>query len=635
MVAFKPITKPRPFLKLPLLFFLLFPIACSPTLSLHINPATSQLTITDHRTHQSWPQQSLTSTSQQTLLTRTASQFLFDCHLPATQRNGFPTSAHFHLTLKITHDDLDLTFTNQTPNQELLSVDYPYTFLPPFADPQTIYPHAEGMLIPATITDPNYLPIPDTEDPGIYSGLGCYCACIGLTSPSTGQGLLTLFDSPELTGFRFHTFSNLSLPTLHIAADKFHITRPVHFILHFSPTGGYVSLARRYRQYIADSGRHVTLADKHSPVPGSTIFWLHGSLPEISSIAASLPAAGVQRAIINLQNPDIVRGDPPPHLADTIRSISSQGYLVSRYDQYRDCFEPNPHAGGYDQINRDAWPDSVVHSADGSLLSGFGPHSGVISPNLGLALAKSHIPADLAAHPYTARFLDCLGSIGFGEGVDFSPIHPSTVYDARRAREQTLQFARSQKPTGSGPSVPLPLGTECGNDYLLPHLDWVEGPETLVRYANLPVGDGPKPPTKTYSINISPKYRIPFYSLVHHDEVLITFRWEDGLGALPPYDRDKELWCILDGNPPLYFLSPPSWLAQRDSIARREKELGPWLRQVAGRQMLSHEFLTPDHQIQQSTFTNHLTATVNFSDHPHTLPSGTTIPPKSYLLSRP
>jgi hypothetical protein len=218
--------------------------------------------------------------------------------------------------------------------------------------------------------------------------------------------------------------------------------------------------------------------------------------------------------------------------------------------------------------------------------------------------------------------MDCYGSVGLGEGVDWSPAHPSDVFQARAAREQTLGFVRS---------MGLAVGTECGNDYLLPWLDWVEGPMTLVRWSGLEVGDGPKTPGRDYAVSISPKYRIPFYSLVHHDEVVITWRWEDGLGAVPAFDRDKELWCVLYGNPPLYFMDRTTWTARRAEIQRREHGLGPWLRHVAGRCMRSHRFLTADHFVQEATFDDGSTAVVNFGSQSYELGDGRTVPAQGYL----
>ena len=43
--------------------------------------------------------------------------------------------------------------------------------------------------------------------------------------------------------------------------------------------------------------------------------------------------------------------------------------------------------------------------------------------------------------------------------------------------------------------------------------------------------------------------------------------------------------------------------------------------------MLSHEWLTADHAVQQTRFANGVTVTVNFGDAPFTLPDGTPLGP--------
>lgn len=611
-----------------LALLILFGLGCATNhhpLRMTIDPADGALRVTDLRNGQQWRQRWIGSEAQsrQSVVEQKKNQWVLSCGFPGVTRAGKPGVARFEVTIDIAGDDLHFSMTNQSTGQ-WRAVEYPYVFEPPSTatHPQIIYPHGEGMLTPAQLTDPDFIQLADSDEEGIYSGLGAYMACLGVVDDLRGAGMLAIWETPELAGYRWARVDGLSLPVLHIGNDKYHIDRPQKFIFHFSDHGGYVALAGRYREYIQQIGRHVTLAQKHSPVGGASVFWLHDSIPNLSEMVREMAADGIGPAIINIQHPGIVKGEPPSGLADLCREISSCGFLASRYDQYRDCFAPNPADGGYEQINRDAWPDAVVRKEDGSMLSGFGANSGVINPEIGLVMAKSHIPADLRDHPYTARFMDCYGSIGFGEGVDWSPAHPCDVYRTRWARQKTLQAVRS---------LGLAVGTECGNDYLLPWLDWVEGPMTLVRWSGLPVGDGLKTPGKDYAISISPRYRIPFYSLVHHDEAMITWRWEDGLGAVPEYDRDKELWCALYGNPPMYFLSKPTWTAQRADIARRQRELSPWLRKVAGKQMISHRFLTPDHLVQQTIFEGNQSVIVNFTGQPFTLQNGTTLSPKSWI----
>jgi hypothetical protein len=101
----------------------------------------------------------------------------------------------------------------------------------------------------------------------------------------------------------------------------------------------------------------------------------------------------------------------------------------------------------------------------------------------------------------------------------------------------------------------------------------------------------------------------------------------------PAFDRDKDLWCVLYGNPPLYFMDRGTWTARRAGIERREGAMGPWLRRVAGRRMASHRFVTTDRRVQEVTFDGGGTVVVNFGDQPYALPDGRTVPAKGWITA--
>jgi len=49
--------------------------------------------------------------------------------------------------------------------------------------------------------------------------------------------------------------------------------------------------------------------------------------------------------------------------------------------------------------------------------------------------------------------------------------------------------------------------------------------------------------------------------------------------------------------------------------------------------MTDHRFLTPDKDVQQTTFANGVTVTVNFGEKPFRLPDGKEIEPMGYHVS--
>jgi hypothetical protein len=49
--------------------------------------------------------------------------------------------------------------------------------------------------------------------------------------------------------------------------------------------------------------------------------------------------------------------------------------------------------------------------------------------------------------------------------------------------------------------------------------------------------------------------------------------------------------------------------------------------------MTDHRFLTPDRNVQQTSFANGTTITVNFGDKSYRLPNGKKVKPMSYYVS--
>jgi hypothetical protein len=71
----------------------------------------------------------------------------------------------------------------------------------------------------------------------------------------------------------------------------------------------------------------------------------------------------------------------------------------------------------------------------------------------------------------------------------------------------------------------------------------------------------------------------------------------------------------------------------KDRFARSYKNVCPVARAVGYAEMTDHRFLTPDRNVQQTSFANGTTITVNFGSKPYRLPDGKTIEPMSHHVS--
>ena len=136
------------------------------------------------------------------------------------------------------------------------------------------------------------------------------------------------------------------------------------------------------------------------------------------------------------------------------------------------------------------------------------------------------------------------------------------------------------------------------------------------------------------TISISTRYRIPFYALCHHDEIVQTWRWEDGMNHPPVYWQLKNLWSVLYGGAPMYRIYGDAVRKYAAEIRTTQRYVNEWVRQIAFDEMTNHRFVTPDRLVQETEFSGGRGVVVNFGDAPFTLPDGQVIKPRDYVTYR-
>jgi len=573
----------------------------------------------------------------------------FECDAPAEGRTGEAGEAHFRvdLTLDATRPEISVAF-NHDGHGEWRGARYPFVFAVAGKDARILYPHSGGMLLPVRKDSPDFLKPPERV---FYGGARACEACAGLLETETGGGLLTIYDTVEPAFGRWPELtvdhSQVIAPQLSWRASRYHFAKPFVVRWSFIADGGYVAMAQCYREWFAARGLHRTLAEKAEENPavekllGGLILWHCGSVPQVREASEALAGDHVERALIALPAPPRLDANgalvPEPGVPDLVAQARVLGFLIDRYDQYRDSFAWDARKSALSQDNSDAFPQDIVHREDGSLLSPFGPASGVINPEKALVLARKRIPDDLKRARFNARFFDCVGSASFDEGEDWSGDHPCDLYTARTAREDLLKYAHSLGPL---------LGAECGMDYTIPWIDWYEGPMTLVGFLPPPpsLDDIAKPAPAAASapsdeaawgVNLGTKYRIPFWALTHHDEAVATWAWGDGMAGdaghlkLGQWQR-KNLWSVLYGAIPIYRLYHADFVECRPGIAQTARYVGDWARKIGRDAMISHRFVTADHLVQETQFSSGAGVIVNFGPSPYQTAESETIPPQSY-----
>jgi hypothetical protein len=389
----------------------------------------------------------------------------------------------------------------------------------------------------------------------------------------------------------------------------------------FFENGNYVTLAKRYRQYVMDTGLFVSLKEKiaRTPIvadmigmPQTRVGILHNQSTNSDRYSATnhyelftfdqraqqlrdLKAAGIGKTLVfvsgwahlgyDRQHPDAL---PPPEaaggwdgmkrLADTCHEL---GYPFIFHDQYRDYYTDAPLYN----------PDFAIHEETTNLPaiafagSRFGdwkegqipfmrhwdggPQSYLNSRfQLGHLGKNYQLMFDHGIHP-DGIYIDVIGYVPPDE--DFNPSHPTTRTEAMRGQADLMNWAAHN------------LGftaTEAGADWVIPFTDCVNQSGGLGR--TIP---------------------IPLYQLVYHDAVLISYG-EARRGG----HNQLLLGCLCGGVPEL----PVNLGAvSKDSIDLMKK-MAALNKRVGLLEMTNHEFLDANRRQERTTFSDSTTVTVDW-----------------------
>ncbi|MGQ9651053.1 MAG: DUF5696 domain-containing protein [Phycisphaerae bacterium] len=407
-------------------------------------------------------------------------------------------------------------------------------------------------------------------------------------------------------------------PLWYSSMGRLRYPRVVRYV--FDDNGGYVRMAKRYRRYVQEAGRFVSLAEKRIRTPnldrvigkpvvhiGALYHNAKGSrfyrttrmesnhqlqtFENLAALLRTLKAAGIAEAYVHLDgwgfygydnaHPDVLPPGPEQGGWDGMRLLAdtcdSLGYLLAVHDQYRDFYFS---AASYDDklalINHDG---TLTEHAEWS-----GGRQTLLSPRFAPGYVRRN--HDLfAEHGIRIKgaYLDVFAVVPLEES--YQPSHPVTRSDCARYRRECFDLLRARG---------YVVSSEEPADYLVCSLDLVHhGP-----YPTLPKGYGP---------GQGQGIAVPLFNLVYHDSVLLPWDLtEDGGWGIPSGDSGR-LHCLLNAGLP--YVSPN---ASPQTIAQVQEVLS-----VVGRlntqEMTDHRFLDPARRVQETTFADGTRITVDFA----------------------
>jgi hypothetical protein len=380
----------------------------------------------------------------------------------------------------------------------------------------------------------------------------------------------------------------------------------------FFNKGGYVAQAKRYREYAKQVGLFKTLAQKRAENPnvdlliGAANIWNWDM--KAAELCAEMKKLGMERILWS-------RGGS----GEEIKQINDLGYLTGVYDIYSDVWAP----GGPKWLRTEGWPDDLVWEQSGERAKGWAHHQknpdgtitvfpgGVVSSSAWLKRAQTRIPNDLKDKPYRARFIDTVTASPWKE--DWNPAHPQTRTQDKINKMKLLDYVQND--------LKLVTGAETGIDASVPFLCYYEGMLSLGPYRLPDAGRDMiqyKPPTPEFlKFQIGPGYRVPLWELVYHDCTVAQWYWGDYNNKAPEVWPQRDLWNILYATPPMYMFDQKNWNENKTKFAASYGQIAPIARRFGYDEMLAHEWLTPDHNVQKTTWKSGAQIIVNFGDKPY------------------
>jgi hypothetical protein len=488
-----------------------------------------------------------------------------------------------------------------------------------------VLPVNEGLYVPAA--DPYF----KAWDLVLYGGHGLCMPFIGLTSGK--EGLVAIAETQNDAEVRF------TPPEKNGTSSWSFLWQPSHqawgyerrLRVELTPKGGYVGIAKAYRDYARTQGLLLTLKDKAAANPSvdkligavDLWWWRDGPTwqedPQPGEAADEIKEAGIERVLWSHEQ--------SPESVDRLNGL---GFLTGRYDIYQDVYSPDTPLSW---VNKEGWPDCLDLLPSGDWMKGWVSRmngtdytGGVLCSSCILDMAKRHIPDDLKTHAYHARFLDTTTASPMREC--YSPQHPLTRTQDRANKMALLDYVSKE--------MALVTGSETGVDMAVPHLDYFEGMISLGPYRLADAGYDlftvEKPQEDFLRFQVGPYYRIPLFELVYHGCVVDYGYWGDSSNRLPDYWDRRDLFNALYGTPPIWTMDPALWAQYKDRFIQSYKTATPVARQTGYSEMLSHSFVTADHTVQTSVFADGTRVWVNFGDKPYRLSNGEGLKPMGYKV---
>jgi len=313
---------------------------------------------------------------------------------------------------------------------------------------------------------------------------------------------------------------------------------------------------------------------------------------ELASRVEKLKAMDLQRVFVHVdgwgkkgydnEHPDVF---PPCEeaggytgLRELMERIHQCGYLFALHDQYRDYYHA---AETYDA-------GLSLKRADGSVPGTtiwYGGPQDFLCPEFALGYVKRNYRI-LAENGILqdGTYQDCFSCSTLDECYD--PAHPVTREQCMKLRKACFDYVRS---------LGIIISSEEGVGWAIRDLDLVHHAPYAhhAEMGPLPDDEWEQPEGEAVSV--------PLLNLVYHDCIVIPWHLNDSLG-----EQSTFLHALLNGGVPYVGHDSP------DALIHNAKIVAKWHSHIGTEELIRHEILSSDGNVQKSTFASGCSVTVDF-----------------------
>jgi Glycosyl hydrolases related to GH101 family, GH129 len=479
---------------------------------------------------------------------------------------------------------------------------------------------------PFTAPDKNWFYVQNTTGEGMLMPLNKAANIYKPFGWSGGQPWWGLTDLKRAISVRLDTFRNADA---HSGADDLTLYAvPLRLHYAFFTEGGYVALAKEYREYFLRShpnleplSKRVSARPAISSLKDGVYLYLWGASPsEDLALVSEMKAAGIDRGIA------VFYGKHPIDLA-LFDGIKHLGWIAGLYHMPTgNLFRVSPHRG---------WPNALL--------------TGKLTPAQVLGNANPRVWDRICAKHLLPEWLEKARLLIRDYGTQLfyfdtlvaqlapclSPDHPSTIEENQQARLELMQKTRELGMiVGSGEGV-------CPT-WALPGVDFFEGLMSLRTYTDsrlrIPAGEYETDLGNSYrdeaAIILDETRRIPLYQLAFHDYVAGTWVWRDTNFQSIAFARKKDLFNILYGTMPMWHINRRLWERHKSDFVASYRAITSVRARIGFAGMVNHGWLTADRSVQYTDWDTGDRVTVNFGERPFERAGKAPLAGASFVLER-